>query len=88
MNDVKNEDILKDKQDHDRMSWMEELRMTPVYQVFIMVFIQGATTSGLHHRMYLFFFSFATKVPVSKFSPRHILFFFLEFFFFFLFLDF
>jgi hypothetical protein len=45
------------------MSWMEELRMTPIYQVFIMVLIQGATRSGFHHRMDLFFFTFATKVP-------------------------
>ena len=75
MNDVKNEDILKDKQDHDRMSWMEELRMMPVYQVFIMVLVQGATRSGFHHRTNLFFFTFATKVPVSRFSPRHFFFF-------------
>ena len=27
---------------------MEELRMTPVYQVFIMVLVQGATRSGFH----------------------------------------
>ena len=71
MNDVKNEDILKDKQDHDRMSWMEELRMMPDYQVFIMVLVQGATRSGFHHRTDLFIFTFATKVPVSRFSPRH-----------------
>ena len=81
MNDVKNEDILKDKQDHDRMSWMEELRMIPVYQVFIMVLVQGATRSGFHHRKNLFIFTFATKAPVSRFSPRHIFFFFLSFFF-------
>ena len=80
MNDFKNEDILKDKQDHDRMSWMEELCMTPVYQVFIMILVQGATRSGFHHRMDLFFFTFATKAPVSRFSLRH--------FFFFFFLDF
>ena len=76
MNDVKNEDILKDKQDHDRMSWMEELRMMPIYQVFIMVLVQGATRSGFHHRTNLFIFTFATKVPISRFSPRHFLFFF------------
>ena len=46
MNDFKTDDILKDKQDHDRMPWMEELRMTPDYQVFIMVLVQGATRSG------------------------------------------
>ena len=57
---------------------MEELRMTPVYQVFIMVLVQGATRSGFHHRTDLFFFTFATKAPVSRFSPRHI-FFLLEF---------
>ena len=74
MNDVKNEDILKDKQDHDKMSWMEELRMTPDCQVFIMVLVQGATRSGFHHRTDLFFFTFATKAPVSRFSPRHIFF--------------
>ena len=87
MNDVKNEDILKDKQDHDRMSWMEELRMTPDCQVFIMVLVQSATRSGFHHRTNLFIFTFATKAPVSRFSPRHIffLFFFFLFFFFFFF---
>ncbi|MFA1094680.1 hypothetical protein ACDI55_28465, partial [Klebsiella pneumoniae] len=53
--------------------------MTPVYQVFIMVLVQGATRSGFHHRTDLFFFTFATKVPVSRFSPRHFFFFF-EFF--------
>ena len=79
MNDVKNDDISKDKKDHDRMSWMEELRMTPVYQVFIMVLVQGATRSGFHHRTNLFIFTFATKVPVSRFSPRHFFFGFLEF---------
>ena len=76
MNDVKNEDILKDKQDHDRMLWMEELRMMPDCQVFIMVLVQGATRSGFHHRTNLFLFTFATKAPVSRFSPRHIFLFF------------
>ena len=80
MKDFKNDDILKDKQDHDRMSWMEELRMMPDYQVFITVLVQGATKSGFHHRTNLFFFTFATKVPVSRFSPRY--FFFFSFFFF------
>ena len=61
------------------MSWTKELRMMPVYQVFIMVLVQGATRSGFHHRTDLIFFTFATKVPISKFSPRHI-FFFLDFF--------
>ena len=42
---------------------MEELRMTSVYRVFIMVLIQGATRSGFHHRMDLFIFTFSTKVP-------------------------
>ena len=81
MNYFKNEDILKDKQDHDRMSWMEELCMTPVYQVFIMVLVQGAIRSGFHHRTDLFFFTFATKAPVSRFSPRHIFFYFIFFIF-------
>ena len=58
MNDFKNDDILKDKQDHDRMSWMEELRMMPVYQVFIMVLVQGATRSDFHHRTNLFYLYF------------------------------
>jgi hypothetical protein len=58
------------------MSWMEELRMMPVYQVFIMVLVQGATRSGFHYRTDLFFFTFATKAPISRFSPRHIFFFF------------
>ena len=75
----RNDNILKDKQDHDRMSWMEELRMTPVYQVFIMVLVQDATRSGFHHRTDLFIFTFATKVPVSRFSPRHFFIFFLNF---------
>ena len=85
MNDVKNEDILKDKQDHERMSWMEELRMMPVYQVFIMVLVQGATRSGFHHRTDLFIFTFSTKAPVSRFSPRYIFLFFFIFIFYFLF---
>ena len=67
---------------------MEELRMTPVYQVFIMVLVQGATRSGFHHRTDLFFFTFATKAPVSRFSPRHIFFFFFFLFFFLGFLEF
>ena len=50
---------------------MEELHMTPVYQVFIVVLVQGATRSGFHHRTDLFFFTFATKAPISKFSLRH-----------------
>jgi hypothetical protein len=54
-----------------KMRIMEELRMTPVCQVFIMVLIQSTTRSGFHHRMNLFIFTFATKVPVSRFSPRH-----------------
>ena len=59
---------------------MEELRMMPVYQVFIMVLVQGAIRSGFHHRTDLFFFTFATKAPVSRFSPRHIFFLLLFFF--------
>ena len=44
--------------------WMvEELRMMPVCQVFIMVLIQGATRSSFHYRTDLFLFTFATKVP-------------------------
>ena len=58
---------------------MEELRMMPVYQVFIMVLVQSATRSSFHHRIDLFIFTFATKVPVSKFSPRHFFFSFLFF---------
>ena len=88
MNDVKNDDILKNKQDHDRMSWMEELRMMPIYQVFIMVLVQGATRSGFHHRMNLFIFTFATKAPVSWFSPRHTFFFFALFLIFLIFFNF
>ena len=62
---------------------MEELRMMPVFQVFIMVLVQGATRSGFHHRTDLFFFTIATKAAVSRFSPRHIFFFYLFFFGFF-----
>ena len=47
---------------------MEELRMMHVYQVFIMVLVQGATRSGFHHRTDLFFFTFATKAPVFQVS--------------------
>ena len=61
---------------------MEELRMMPIYQVFIMVLVQGATGSSFHHRTDLFIFTFATKAPVSRFSPRHFFPFFLFFFFF------
>ena len=42
---------------------VEELCMTLVCQVFIMVLIQGATRSSFHHRKDLFLFTFATKVP-------------------------
>ena len=55
--------------------------MMPVYQVFIMVLVQGATRSGFHYRTDLFFFTFATKAPVARFLPRHISFFFLFSFF-------
>ena len=71
---------------------MEELIMMPFYEVFIMVLVQGATRSGFHHRTDLFFFTFATKAPVSRFSPRHffsfLFFFFLFFLLFFRFLEF
>ena len=42
---------------------MEELCMMPVYQVFIMVLIQGATRSGFHQGTFSFFsfFSFFQK---------------------------
>ena len=51
---------------------VEELRMTPVCQVFIMVLIQGATRSSFHHRTDLFFFTFATKVPQEVvFTKEH-----------------
>ena len=48
MNDFKNEDILKDKQDHDKMSWMEELHMTPVCQVFTKIIIFFRTCKYVH----------------------------------------
>ena len=62
---------------------MEELRMMPVYRVFIMVLIQGATRSGFHHRMELFIFTFATKVPEEVVFTKvlfHFSFFFILFF--------
>ena len=63
---------------------VEELRMTPVCQVFIMVLIQGATRSSFHHRMILFLFTFATKVPQEVvFTKAHF-----HFFSIFLFLEF
>ena len=58
---------------------MEELRMTPVYQVFIMVLIQGATRSGFHHRMDLFIFTFATKVPQEVVFTKELFSFFIFF---------
>jgi hypothetical protein len=62
---------------------VEELHMTPVCQVFIMVLIQGATRSSFHHRMDLFIFIFATKVPQEVvFTKAHFHFFFFFFFFF------
>ena len=55
---------------------VEELRMMPICQVFIMVLIQGATKSIFHHRMGLFLFTFATKVPQEVvFTKAHFLFF-------------
>ena len=62
--------------------WMvEELRMTPVCQVFIMVLIQGATRSSFHHRMDLFLFTFATKVPQEVvFTKAHFFFIFFSIF--------
>ena len=55
---------------------VEELRMTPVCQVFIMVLIQGATRSSFHHRTDLFLFTFATKVPQEVvFTKAHFHFF-------------
>ena len=72
---------------------MEELRMMPVYQVFIMVLIQGARRSGFHHRMDLFILNFATKVPqevvftkaLFHFSFFHFFHFFIFHFFLFIF---
>ena len=59
---------------------VEELRMMPICQVFIMVLIQGATRSSFHHRMDLFLFTFSTKVPQEVvFTKAHFFFFFLEF---------
>ena len=57
--------------------WMvEELHMTPVCQVFIMVLIQGAKRSSFHHRKDLFLFTFATKVPQEVvFTKAHFSFF-------------
>ena len=67
---------------------VEELRMMPVCQVFIMVLIQGATRSSFYHRTNLFLFTFATKVPQEVvFTKAHFhffLFFFFILFFFFL----
>ena len=61
---------------------VEELHMTPVCQVFIMVLIQGATRSSFHHRTDLFLFTFATKVPQEVvFTKVHFFSFFLKFFF-------
>ena len=61
--------------------WMlEELRMTLVCQVFIMVLIQGSTRSSSHHRKNLFFFTFATKEPQEVVFTKALFFFlFLEF---------
>ena len=57
---------------------VEELRMMPICQVFIMVLIQGATRSSFHHRTDLFLFSFATKVPQEVVFTKAL--FFLEFY--------
>ena len=64
---------------------VEELRMMPVCQVFIMVLIQGATQSIFHHRIDLFLFTFATKVPQEVVFTKvqfHFLFLFFIFIFF------
>ena len=60
-----------------RDRWMvEELCMMPVFQVFIMILIQGATRSSFHHRMDLFLFTFSTKVPQEVvFTKAHFHFF-------------
>ena len=67
---------------------MEELHMMPVYQVFIMVLIQGATRSGFHRRMDLFIFTFATKVPQEVVFTKALFHFSFFSFFSFFFLDF
>ena len=52
---------------------MEELRMMPICQVFIMVLIQVATRSSFHHRINLFHITFATKVPKEVvFTKAHL----------------
>ena len=67
---------------------MEELRMMPACQIFITVLIQGATRSSFHHRINLFLFTFATKVPQDVvFTKEHFHFFHFSFFFFFEFLE-
>ena len=66
---------------------VEELCMMPVFQVFIMVLIQGVTRSNFHHQMDLFLFTFATKVPQEVvFTKAHFQFF--SFYFNFIFLEF
>ena len=55
--------IVKIKERRGNRWMVEELCMMIVCQVFIMVLIQGATRSSFHHRMDLFIFTFATKVP-------------------------
>jgi hypothetical protein len=67
---------------------MEELRMMPVCQVFIMVLIQGATRSSFHHRINLFLFTFATKVPQEVVFTKAHFHFFSFFFLFFSFFEF
>ena len=58
---------------------VEELHMTLVCQVFIMVLIQGATRSSFHHSTDLFLFTFATKVPQEVVFTRALLFIFYYF---------
>ena len=60
---------------------VEELRMMPVCQVFIMVLIQGATRSSFHHRMIYFSLILLPRCHKKWFSPRHIFIFFLFFYF-------
>ena len=70
-------------QDQKKTKWMkdvEELRMMPNCQVFIMVLIQGATREWFSpqdkFRTNLFLFNFATKVPdYQVFTKAHFQFF-------------
>ena len=73
--------IVKIKERRGNRWMVKELRMTPVCQVFIMVLIQGATRSIFHHKMDLFLFTFATKVPQEVVFTKALFFFFYFFIF-------